>query len=155
MKSQCVGTLGSWVKMLGSNGSFFFTFCFQHGVNDIIAGVRQYQASLLDSLRNQMTVIFQGHYGIKDQLVRGTRHIWSFWRPFWPSFHYIHAGLYYQGAVYSSWSRENWHCQDCKLCETGCEGLGLVDEPNATTIITLYKPLTRVRTTSGKRWRGR
>ena len=31
-----------------------------------------------------------------------------------------------------------------------CEGLGFVNEPNPTTIITLQKPLTGVRATSGK-----
>ena len=35
------------------------------------------------------------------------------------------------------------------LIVSHCEGLELVDEPNATTIITLSKPLTRVRATSG------
>ncbi|XP_049331198.1 uncharacterized protein LOC125799173 [Astyanax mexicanus] len=41
----------------------------QSAVNDIVAGVQNYQASLLDTLRNQMTRVFQRHPEATDQLL--------------------------------------------------------------------------------------
>lgn len=36
---------------------------FQKGVNDIVAGVQQYQSSLLDNLRKQMEAVLKKHSG--------------------------------------------------------------------------------------------
>ncbi|KAI4895664.1 hypothetical protein NFI96_022340 [Prochilodus magdalenae] len=41
----------------------------QSAVNDIVAGVQHYQASLLDSLKNQMARVFQRHSEVTDQLL--------------------------------------------------------------------------------------
>lgn len=40
----------------------------QRSVNDIVSGVQQYQASLVDVLKNQMKKVFEKHSGSMEQL---------------------------------------------------------------------------------------
>ncbi|KAL7871937.1 hypothetical protein SRHO_G00069200 [Serrasalmus rhombeus] len=55
----------------------------QSAVNDIVAGVQNYQASLLDSLKNQMARVFQRHSEVTDQLLSESMDIFdSFEDPF-------------------------------------------------------------------------